>query len=288
MRIVSTTLLLAASVALFLTSCKKTEAPTEKLPLNAFGLVDSTSVDSLIARRTKLLTDSTWRYYEYFVNYSQDSAKLVYKHGKSANAINLFSNRTKFNTDGTVYEITETGQQLYGSWALLNNGTQVQVTNPYGTFTSNIKELTANNFEWQSVDGGTYGVEKAVFPTTDYSQSATAKITGRTWKYLAYFTNYPLASANLAYRSNRTSNPILNLTLNRINFYTDGTFRQVSETGAVSYGTWYLSDNDSKITTQQNGNYPAFTSVIKVLTADRFEWNRVDNNYYYYGEQVAL
>lgn len=288
MRIVSTTLLLAASVALFLTSCKKTEAPTEKLPLNAFGLVDSTSVDSLIARRTKLLTDSTWRYYEYFVNYSQDSAKLVYKHGKSANAINLFSNRTKFNTDGSVYEITETGQQLYGSWALLNNGTQVQVTNPYGTFTSNIKELTANNFEWQSVDGGTYGVEKAVFPTTDYSQSATAKITGRTWKYLAYFTNYPLASANLAYRSNRTSNPILNLALNRVDFYTDSTYKQVSETGAISYGTWYLSQNDTRITVKQNGNYPSFTSVITVLTADRFEWNRVDNNYYYYGEQVAL
>ncbi|UPK72798.1 hypothetical protein [Chitinophaga filiformis] len=288
MRIVSKTLLLAASVALYLTSCKKTETPTEKLPLNAVGLVDSTSTDSLIARRTKLLTDSTWRYYEYFVNYSQDSAKLVFKRGKAANTINLNLNQTKFNTDGTCREITETGQQLNGTWALLNNGTQIRVTNSYGTFTSNIKELTANNFEWQSVDGATYGVEMSVFPTTDYSRTATAKITGRTWKYLAYFTNYPLASANLAYRSNRTYNPILNLSLNRINFYTDGTYKEVSETGAVSYGTWYLSNNDTRITVQQNGNYPAFTALITVLTSDRFEWNRLDNNYYYYGEQVAL
>jgi len=288
MRLITKSLLAVASISLYLTSCKKTEVPGENLPLNAIAAVDTTGTDSLIVKRTKLLTDSTWRYYEYYLNYSQDSAKLVWKYGKTSNQLNLSLNRTKFNPGGSYYEITETGATLTGSWEFLNNATQLKVVNSYGTFVSNIRELTANTFEWQSVDGATYGVEKAVVPTTDYTKSAFAKLTGRTWKYQAYFYNYPAAAATLAYRNIARSNPVLNLGLNTVTFKTDYTFTQVDQNGVTSTGTWSLSNGDTRITTKQDGNYPSFPADIKVLTSDRFEWNRIDNNNYYYGEQVAL
>jgi len=288
MRLISKSLLAAACVSLYLTSCKKTETPSETLPFNAFAVSDSTGTDSLIVTRTKLLTDSTWRYYEYYLNYSQDSAKLVWKWGKAFNQLNLGLNTTKFNTNGTYSETTQTGAIVNGTWSFLNNATQIRVVNSYGVFTSDIRELKANSFEWQSVDGATYGVEKASFPTTDYTTSATAKLTGKTWKYHAYFYNYPKAAATLAYRNIARSNPVLNLSMNQVTFFANGTFTEVDQNGTTYNGTWYLSNNDTRITTKVNGNYPEFSADIKVLTKDRFEWNRLDNSNYYYGEQVAL
>jgi hypothetical protein len=283
MRIVKT--LLFASAALYFSSCQKTEAPTESLSLSRDVLAVTAADDSLVAVRTKLLTDSTWRYYEYYTNFNVAASKLIWKFGRTSNTLNLSLNRTKFNTNGTYTETTETGAQLPGSWAFLNGGTQLQTTNSYGTFVSNIRVLTANRFEWQASDGSNYGVELASFPTTDYTQTALALLTGKTWKYESYFLNYPLASADLAWYLGK---PIvsLNLSLNRVTYNTNGTYSEIDQNGNTVTGTWQLLNSGTRLSVTPSSSGIAFVSDIKVLNATRLEWNRIDNNYYYYGSMI--
>ena len=70
--------------------------------------------------------------------------------------MNLSLNRVKFNSDGTVNEITETGAQLNGTWKFLNNETQTEVTNAAGVHTATIIFLDDARFEWHGESVGRY------------------------------------------------------------------------------------------------------------------------------------
>jgi hypothetical protein len=104
-----------------------------------------------------LLTSQPWVYTEYFNNSNQQDPSLVWKPNKANSPLNLSQNWVKFNTNGTYTEITEDGKTLNGTWTFLNNQTQVKVTNPVGTFTSTIKLLSIDRYEWLNTNGITYG-----------------------------------------------------------------------------------------------------------------------------------
>ena len=109
--------------------------------------------------RTSLLTTHDWAYQEYFTNWSLTAPPLVWKTNKSNSTLNLSKNVSKFNTDGTYWEIDQDGIYLTGTWIFLNNQTQLQVHNSRGTWTSTIKLLTADRLEWLDVNNNTYGEE---------------------------------------------------------------------------------------------------------------------------------
>jgi hypothetical protein len=107
---------------------------------------------------TSALTSHNWVYYEYFTNFSDPATSLVWKTNRTSNAINLARNVVHYNTDGTYWEYDQNGTYYYGNWYFLNNQTQVQVNNNVGTtFTSIIKLLTTDRYEWLDVNGNTYG-----------------------------------------------------------------------------------------------------------------------------------
>ena len=114
--------------------------------------------DNAIKTKTELLTSKTWIYDEYFINYNSANTVLAYKRGKPNNSLNLSSNRSVFNADGTTSEINQNGTSVPGTWKFINNETQTQVTNSVGTFTANIISLTDDSFIWldPNSSSGTY------------------------------------------------------------------------------------------------------------------------------------
>jgi hypothetical protein len=121
---------------------------------------DSPSTTAATTKTKKeLLTANTWLYDEYFRSYNTTNTVLYYKKDKGNNLLNLSLNRVTYKTDGTYTEITETGATLNGTWTFLNNESQVQVTNTYGTYTSTIMLLDQTHYNWldQTASNGTYG-----------------------------------------------------------------------------------------------------------------------------------
>lgn len=109
--------------------------------------------------KLELLTQRTWIYDEYYRNYNSSSTNLIYKRGKANNPMNLDNNRVTFSGDGTYVEYNELGETINGTWHFLNNETEIQVMNPINTYTSSIKLLDEDHFNWldPSNSNGTYG-----------------------------------------------------------------------------------------------------------------------------------
>jgi hypothetical protein len=110
--------------------------------------------------RMALLTSKTWVYTEYFHDFSVTAPAnpgLVWKTNKSNSTLNLSLNVVKFNADGSYTETDQFGNIVTGTWSFLNNQTETQVINSQGTFTSIIKLLDTNRFEWVDIAGGNYG-----------------------------------------------------------------------------------------------------------------------------------
>lgn len=265
-----------ALAAITFASCEKDEVPPA--PTNPVDTI-------VLSEKGKILTDTIWRYYEYYKDFQTTGSTLVWKTNRNVNTLDLHLNKVKFNKDGSYWEITETGDSLKGSWHFINNETQI-VVNSSSTFTSDIRVLTANKFEWEVVNGTTYGVMMKRFPESDKSKTVAQLLTGKKWKYETYFYNFPLASADLVWRIGKPNNTFTVLDQLIVEYKADGTSVETYKDGTVVNGTWYLSNNDTHITVTPNGGM-SFESEIKVLNETRFEWNRVDRGYYYYGEQIV-
>lgn len=265
-------LCVVALLATTSSSCEKDETPNpaDTIVLSAKG---------------KILTDTIWRYYEYYKDFQTSGSKLVWKTNRTANTLDLRLNKVKFNKDGSYWEITEKGDSLKGTWQFINNETQI-VVNGTTTFTSDIRVLTENQFEWEVVNGTTYGVMMKRFPESDKSKTAAQLLTGKKWKYETYFYNFPLASADLVWRIGKPNNTFTTLDQLTVEYKADGTSVETYKDGTVVYGTWSVNSDATRITVTPNGGM-SFVADIKVLNGTRFEWNRVDQSYYYYGEQIV-
>ena len=265
-----------ALLAITFASCEKDEVPP----------APTDPVDTIVlSEKGKILTDTIWRYYEYYNDFQTTGSTLIWKTNRSVNTLDLHLNQVKFNKDGSYWEITEKGDSLKGSWHFINNETQI-VVNSTSTFTSDIRVLTANQFEWEVVNGTTYGVMMKRFPQSDNTKTVAQLLAGKKWKYETYFYNFPLASAELVWRIGKPNNTFTVLDQLTVEYKADGTSVETYKDGTVVNGTWYLSNNDTHITVTPDGGM-SFESEIKVLNETRFEWNRVDRDYYYYGEQIV-
>lgn len=125
---------------------------------NTFGVMmhEFPKTDSSRTRK-ELLTGRTWIYNEYFNNYNIASTDLTWKLGKANSSSNYSKIWVQFNADGTVTETDQDSVLYKGTWTFLNNETQVRVSNSKGVFTSEIKVLNSSRYEWQMVNGTTYG-----------------------------------------------------------------------------------------------------------------------------------
>lgn len=122
------------SVLTLLFSCKKeANGPgtgTGGAVGNGNGIVDP-----------KLLTEKTWFYYEYFENYSQATASLVYKFERSKNTLDLSKNRITFKKDSTFLETKDGQVYRAGKWKVTSPA-EIEVVDADGSSIFTIITLT--------------------------------------------------------------------------------------------------------------------------------------------------
>jgi hypothetical protein len=119
-------------------------------------VADSLAIDTT-GGKLALLTAQPWVYTEYFSGFDQTNPTLIWKTNKTNSPLNLTSNWVKFNTDYSYTEIDQYGNTYTGNWSFQNNQTQVVTSSSQGTFTSTIKLLTTERYEWLSSNGVAYG-----------------------------------------------------------------------------------------------------------------------------------
>jgi len=238
----------------------------------------SLTIDSI----RSLLTSTTWKYYEYFTTYDTTPTHLVWKIGKSNSPLNLGLNRVTFHADSTYSEIDQSGNTVSGTWAIINSGTQISVSNYLGTFVSTIETLNAEQYQWKDVAGNTFGFMVPQNQVSDTTGGRLSLLTSHVWVYDEYFNQYDSSVTNLLYKTNR-SNSTINLSLNQAKFNTDGTYWEIDQNGNYLTGTWSFLYGQTQM---QVVNYlGTFTSNIRLLDTKRLEWQDVAGSIY--GEEVA-
>lgn len=258
---------------LVIVSCSKSlNKPDDVLaePANKTARVSSTKSD--------LLTSQTWVYYEYFKKFNSIPTGLVWKTNRSANDLNLASNKVTFFPSGNYTEIDQNGTTYNGTWLFLNNETEVRVTSSQGTFTSTIQKLTSGRYEWLDT-AGHYGVMVPDSLVIDTTGGKLALLTSQPWVYTEYFSNFSLSTPSLIWKPNK-ANSTLNLSQNWVKFNTNGTYTEIDQNGITYNGTWTFLNNQTQV--QVTNSQGTFTSTIKVLSTDRYEW--LSSNGVAYGE----
>jgi len=241
---------------------------------------DNTTQTKTCSDSSNVLTKQPWIYYEYFTDFNVPATSLAWKTNRTSNALNLLKNQVKFNCDSTYTEIDENGNTLNGTWANLNNGTQVRVTNSKGIFVSTIQVLTANRYEWLGTNG-TYGIMLPKNWAIDTTGGRLQLLTSKPWVYTEYFNSFSQPVPSLVWKSNK-ANSTLNLSKNWVKYETNGTYSEIDQNGTTYNGTWTFLNNQTQVRViNSNGT---FTSTIMLLGTDRYEWLNTDGTTY--GEMV--
>jgi len=94
-------------------------------------------------------------------------------------------------------------------------------------------------------------------------------LTAHTWKYDEYFRNYNSTTTALYYKRGKANN-LLNMDQNRVTFHADGTYTEITETGATINGTWQFQNNETE--TQITNPGGTFTSKIILLDDNKYYW----------------
>lgn len=230
-----------------------------------------------VSARAKVLTGKPWIYTEYFSNYTAPSAELSYKRDKaSANPLDLAANRVTFNLDGTFTEITPAGTTLNGTWQFLENETKVKTVSSAGTRTANILQLDDAGYVWYDAANNRYG-KMVVSPYAPNYSVTASQLTGKTWIYYEYFSNYSTLQSALIYRRERSANT-LNLNGNTAVFNANGTFTEITENGQTVTGTWQIVNGNQLQT--QNSLGGSHVATLIMLSDKSLIWHNATVNTY--------
>jgi hypothetical protein len=236
----------------------------------------SSRASAITPQELSYLTSQTWAFFELFSNFNSAGAYLLFKQNRTQQVRPLWLVRYKFEPDSTFWEVRETGDTAHGYWSVVNNGTAIRAERSTGSGTSidifTFTALTANRFEWLN-GSNQYGVMLPGGWYPDWPTDPVSYLTAPVWKYEKYITDYDVAPARLAYRINKP-NVSFNLSQNRVKFNTDGTYWEIDQNGQFLSGTWTFNGGEVTV----NNAAGTFTSRIKRLEADRYEWETPVNS----------
>lgn len=91
-------------------------------------------------------------------------------------------------------------------------------------------------------------------------------LTSKTWKYIEYYRN----NGTLVYKRGNASN-LINLDQNRVTFYANGTYSELSEAGIVYPGTWHFTNNETQV--QVDNATGTYVSTINTLSESSYNWS---------------
>lgn len=124
--------------------------------------------------------------------------------------------------------------------------------------------------------GATSPVSKAS-ASVDTSSPVVKLLIDSLWYYYEYYSNPNSVSATMVWKANKPNNT-LDLSLNRVKYFNDGTYTERDQNGNVFNGTWELLNNETQI--RVYNIYGIFTSDIKKLNSNELEWQDINGATY--------
>lgn len=250
---------------------------------NIFARMLPSNYNQLPTISSNKLVGKTWKYSEYFTDFSLNTSRLAFKIDKPNNLIDLTKNRVTFNADGSITEIDEKGYTIPGTWKFISFGTEIgiEVNNYAGSYKSVFIYLDDSNYVWYEPNVNRYGKMTLASDGNSVVVSARAKaLCSKTWQYTEYFSNYSITSneALLSFKREKPVNNSLNLMASRDTFRLDGTYTEVNENGITINGTWQLMENETKLKVVNSGG--VYTSSILQLNDTSFIWHDEARNTY--------
>jgi hypothetical protein len=205
-----------------------------------------------------------------YSDFTSSGAYLLFKENRTAQIRPMWFVRYKFEPDGSFWEVRETGDTAHGNWSVVNSGTAIRAERSTGSGTAvdlfSVKVLTAERFEWLNASNQ-YGVMRPGGYYPGMPADPVSYLTANVWKYEKYITDYDVTAARLSYRINKP-NVTFNLTLNRVQFNTDGSYWEIDQNGQFITGTWSYSNGMVTV----NNYAGTFTSYIGWMESGRYEW----------------
>jgi hypothetical protein len=106
-------------------------------------------------------------------------------------------------------------------------------------------------------------------PTPIPAPSKMETLTANVWIYDSVYINWGQANQTVTYARNSTNN-LRDYSLDRVKFYSDGTFNEILETGNLRQGldTWTMN-SDSTLISTTGGGYTNIGKII-VLTSSKY------------------
>jgi len=98
---------------------------------------------------------------------------------------------------------------------------------------------------------------------------STSLLTSQTWVYYEYFDHFDSLNASLVWKRYPLVDS-LNLAQNQVKFNSDGSYSEITQTGATLTGTWSYSNGGAGVTVVNSEG--TFASTIQLLTSQRYEW----------------
>lgn len=114
--------------------------------------------DAVEPSKKDLLCAVTWKYYQYYINYSQSNTQLVYSIYKQNNSQDLSKARIKYNLDGTYSDIDAAGTRTSGTYKLNADQTVIELSANNTITTIRLAVIDPKNFQWTSMDVNTVGI----------------------------------------------------------------------------------------------------------------------------------
>src|SRR5580658_3285983 len=104
----------------------------------------------------------------------------------------------------------------------------------------------------------------------------TSALTSQTWVYYEYFDHFDSVNASLVWKRYPLVDS-LNLAQNQVKFNSDGSYSEITQTGATLTGTWSYNNGGAGVTVVNSQG--TFASTIQLLTSQRYEWLASNGTY---------
>lgn len=246
----------------------------------------ATAQDTLTAKRTKLLTDRTWEYYEYYKDFNNNKSTLLWKADHAQNILDMSTATMEFAPNNTYWEVNEDLDTIKGNWKFVENGTKLELASPGKTALFDVERLDAHVFNWYDEKKGCFGAMRLQAPVSDKEESYTNLLTSGLWMYETFFHDFKNREPKLVWHVHKHHSEV-NMSRIQLQFLSNGRYNQTTQEGELTGGKWRLLNNDTQLELTTDGATVIQTTIV-VLNKRRLEFSMPDKNHEDYCELIHV
>jgi len=164
---------------------------------------------------------------------------------------------------------TEKGNITNYNWTQVSGPNTSTINNATSASTS-VTGFVAGTYSFQLEVTNSFGLAaKDTVIITVNDKTRLELLTAKTWIYDEYYRETNTGNPVLYYKRGNSGN-LINLDPNKVRYNRNGTYTEITETGATLNGTWQFLDNETRV--QVVNPAGIFSSTIITLDDQHYDW----------------